>query len=306
MRTLLGTLRRRRIPSAMLLSGDAGIGKKLAAISYAKALNCGEPESGDCCDRCQSCRKIDLGLHPDVTVISPENDEIRIEAVRKIADVLSLKALEGAWKVVVVDDADRMNTSAANAFLKTLEEPPDQSVILLVSSRPDTLPSTIMSRCMPVRFRPLPLAECAEVLRSAIGEGYGEDLLPLAMGRPGLAVSGDLRRERDWFLGLFDQMLRGEMREGWADRAEMRSWIEMCLILVRDLAVHSVTRSAPDLLFGRAYKGAELDTALEAYRSLERVKGLVDVNLNKLITWNYVAAVMKRCVGGEPRRRGER
>jgi hypothetical protein len=134
------------------------------------------------------------------------------------------------------------------------------------------------------------------VLRSALGQSYGDDLLALAMGRPGLAVAGDLRGEKEWFMRLLDQMLGGEMRDGWADRAEMRSWLEMCLILVRDLAVYGVTRSRADLLYGRAHKGAALEDALEAYRCLDRVKSLVDVNLNKLITWNYVAAVIKRCV----------
>lgn len=295
-RILLGTLGTGRIPSAMLLSGDAGIGKRMAAISYGKALNCREPDNGDCCDRCPSCRKIDMAIHPDVTVVSPENDEIRIEAVRRIADLLSLKALEGSRKVVVIDDADRMNTNAANAFLKTLEEPPEQTVIMLVSSRPDTLPGTIASRCMPVRFHPLPLAQCGEVLRSALGERYGDDLPALTMGRPGLALAGDLRAEKEWFLGVLDQMLRGDVRDGWADRAEMRSWLEMCLVLVRDLAVYGVTGSRADVLFGRVYRETDLKAALEAYRSLERIKSLVDMNLNKLITWNCVAAVLKRCV----------
>ncbi|HSB52325.1 MAG TPA: DNA polymerase III subunit delta' [Dissulfurispiraceae bacterium] len=295
-RILLGTVRKDRIPTAFLLSGDSGIGKRLAALNYAKAVNCVQSVQGDCCDRCQSCRKIDAGIHPDVTVIAPENNEIKIEAVRSVIDVLSLKAFEGKRKVVVIEDADAMNPNAANAFLKTLEEPPPGSLILLTSSRPDMLPATIGSRCVQVRFRPLSREECKEILRSTFGEAGGDDVLGLVMGRPGLAASGDVAKKRVWFMRLLDQMLRSESREGWADRTEMRSWLDMCTILLRDLAVYTITQRGADLLLGRAFKSADLATVLETYRQVERVKGLVDVNLNKLITWNYLAASMRRCI----------
>ncbi len=295
-RILLGTVRKDRIPTAFFLSGDAGIGKRLAALNYAKAVNCVQPTLGDCCDRCESCRKIDTGIHPDVTVVVPENNEIRIEAVRSVIDVLSLKAFEGKRKVVVIEDADAMNPNAANAFLKTLEEPPPGSLILLTSSRPDVLPATIRSRCVPVRFHPLSREECRKVLRSTLKETGGEDVLGLVMGRPGLAASGDVAKERAWFMRLLDQMLRAETRDGWADRTEMRSWLDMCTVLLRDLVVHAIMQRSADLLLGRAFKGADLATLLETYRQVERVKGLVDVNLNKLITWNYVAASMRRCI----------
>jgi DNA polymerase-3 subunit delta' len=118
-RILSGTIKRDRVPSSILLSGDSGIGKMLAARSYAKALNCLAPVDFDACDKCSSCRKIDSESHPDITFVLPENDEIKIESVRQAEEVLSLKPYEGKVKVLIVDDADLMNINAANAFLKT-------------------------------------------------------------------------------------------------------------------------------------------------------------------------------------------
>ena len=104
-RILSGTIKRDRVPSSMLLSGDSGIGKMLAARSYAKALNCLSPIDFDACDECSSCRKIESGSHPDITCVLPENDEIKIESVRQAEEVLSLKPYEGRLKVLIMDDA---------------------------------------------------------------------------------------------------------------------------------------------------------------------------------------------------------
>ena len=103
-------------------------------------------------------------MHPDLLVISPEGGQIRIEEIRSINDTLSLKPFEGRWKVVVVDEASTMNPYAANAFLKTLEEPPKDSLIILVSSNPERLPDTIRSRCSRVNFTPLSYEACKKVI----------------------------------------------------------------------------------------------------------------------------------------------
>ena len=93
-RILSGTLKTGHVPSSILLSGDSGIGKRLAALNYAKALNCLEPVDFDACDHCNSCRKIDVESHPDVTTLLPENDEIKIEVIRQAGEMLSLRPYE--------------------------------------------------------------------------------------------------------------------------------------------------------------------------------------------------------------------
>lgn len=181
---LLRTLQRERIPSSYLFSGESGIGKKFTAVNLAKILNCqsreqrakseestpslthqGGGQGIDCCDECSSCKKIDAGVHPDFVFIEPESGQIRIEEIRAIDDTLSLKPFEGRWKIVIVDEAHMMNSYAANAFLKTLEEPPKESLIILISSNPDRLPDTIRSRCSRLNFTPLNNEACEKVIR---------------------------------------------------------------------------------------------------------------------------------------------
>jgi len=108
----------------------------------------------DCCDRCLSCRKIDQENHPDVQWVRPESKSrvITIDQIRELMQTINLKPTEARWKVAVIVAADRLNAQAANAFLKTLEEPPPQSVILLLSTDPDRLIETILSRCLRLNF----------------------------------------------------------------------------------------------------------------------------------------------------------
>ncbi|MFA5354649.1 MAG: DNA polymerase III subunit delta' [Thermodesulfovibrionales bacterium] len=302
-RILLGTLRRERIPSAVLFSGEGGVGKRLTALNYAKAVNCLHPVEGDSCDSCISCRKVDAGAHPDITLIGSEGEEIKIEEVRKIEETLSLSPLEGKKKVVIMDGAEAMNIYAANAFLKTLEEPPPDSLIILVSSDPDSLPDTIRSRCITVRFRSLPTEGCREVVSRLAADEAAGNILPLAMGRPGLILSGELKRMQERFTEILREMQQGG-KDAWEDRQEIGISLEMAFLLVRDLVVLEITGKSAEMLSGyEVTTGKRIPELLEAYDSLRSVSGLLDFNLNKSITWNYVAGIMGSLLSaGAPRR----
>ena len=147
------------ISHSYLFSGPDGIGKKLVANEFAKLINCqtGGSLESDGCD-CSSCSKIDKGIHPDVIYVQFEGvKNIKVEQIREgVEDRLFLKSFEGKCKVVIVDEAERMSNGAQNAFLKTLEEPPPNSVIILITSNPDSLLPTIRSRCQLIRFNALP------------------------------------------------------------------------------------------------------------------------------------------------------
>lgn len=147
------------VSHSYLFCGPDGIGKKLIANEFAKLINCnnqGVIDSRDC--ECNSCAKIDKGIHPDVIYVQFEGiKSIKVEQIREgVEDRLFLKSFEARFKVVIVDEAERMSNGAQNAFLKTLEEPPPNSVIILITSSPDSLLPTIRSRCQLVRFNPLP------------------------------------------------------------------------------------------------------------------------------------------------------
>jgi DNA polymerase-3 subunit delta' len=344
---LLRTIQRGRIPSAYLFAGESGIGKKFTAFNLAKALNCLKPppppftKGGhgeiindrslfDSCDECSSCKKIDSGVHPDLLIISPEGGQIRIDEIRAINDMLSFKPFEGRLKVVIVDDANTMNPFAANAFLKTLEEPPEDSLIILISSNPERLPDTIRSRCSRVNFTPLSYEACKKVIEKVISQGSNPPLSPftkgghggicqkettrkletddsllsivarLSMGRPGLAISADLIEERAWFLRLLQEMLKAE-KEGWTSREEMQRWLELIGVLLRDAAIIKITQNENNLVntdfkdFIEEFSSSmDLKVIIEKYQKLNTLKGYLNFNLNRSLTWNYTGSILRR------------
>lgn len=155
---LLRASREGRVSHAYLFFGPDGIGKKLMAIEFGKVLNClRENSNGGHCD-CNSCKKIEKGIHPDVFLVEQKGvKDIKVDQIREeVEERLFFKPFEGRYKLAIVDNAHRMNPSAQNAFLKTLEEPPPDSVIVLISSQPQALLPTIHSRCQSVEFKPLP------------------------------------------------------------------------------------------------------------------------------------------------------
>jgi DNA polymerase III subunit delta' len=162
-RQLQNALASGHIPHAYLFSGIEGIGKCSTAISLAKALNCGMREA-DFCDDCLSCHKIEKRVHPDFFYIEPDNKVIRIEQVRDLQKKIIYKPMEGRRKVIIIDQAEKLNLHAANCLLKTLEEPPDDTVIILVAHAAMTLLPTIVSRCQRIRFAPLPDAAIIDFL----------------------------------------------------------------------------------------------------------------------------------------------
>jgi DNA polymerase-3 subunit delta' len=143
--TLERQLRKGRLPHALLFAGPAGVGKKTLAIGLAKALNC-LTDDFDFCDGCESCRKINEAAHPDVRLYSPEGQFIKIDQMRGLSREAFFRPFEGRQRVFIIEQADRLKTEAANSILKTVEEPPDTSTIILISEKPNDLLLTIRSR----------------------------------------------------------------------------------------------------------------------------------------------------------------
>lgn len=165
------------LPPSLLFTGQSGVGKHLAALATAQALNCPSAERRtendelgraerrtpkldplpiDACGTCSTCARIAKGVHPDVLLVGPgDSGSIKIEQVRDVIDRSAYRPFEGRRRVVIVDEADALVVPAQNALLKTLEEPPSSSVFMLITSRPDMLLATVRSRCPRLRFRPL-------------------------------------------------------------------------------------------------------------------------------------------------------
>ncbi len=161
------------LPHAYLFYGPDSTGKKRLARELAKALNCTEQGPSDACDRCPSCTKIEQNIHPDFFLLAPSKSTptareaiIKIEAVRDLQSKLGYLPYEGRTKVAIIDSVEKMNLQACNSFLKTLEEPPSSTVLILITARPNQLLPTLVSRCQGIRFHPLPPESIKEILLS--------------------------------------------------------------------------------------------------------------------------------------------
>jgi len=313
---LRSALARGTLHHAYLFGGPEGVGKGTAARLLAQAGNCGraravpaEASAGgtpaelpDPCGECGPCRKVAHGTHPDVIVLAEErvmakagrwepkggrapSKDIVVDQVRDLVDRrLALKRFEGRRRFVIVDPADAMNAQAQNALLKTLEEPPDETTLVLVASRPDLLLPTIRSRCARVAFGPLPGAAIQDRLRA---EGWGEDEARLAValsgGSLGRARALDARallaREQAVAAAAaLDPDDAGSWiafaREQGADREAARETCELLCVWLRDvLAVQAAGEGAPLALSDLASLSRGAAAALEPAEVVRRLEG---------------------------------
>ena len=137
-----------------LFIGPAGVGKTFTALNFAKALNC-KREGIDSCDKCSSCLKIDHLNHPDVQIIKPEKDSLKIEQIRNLKREAAYKLYEGKKRVWIIEEANKFTLEAANSALKIIEEPPPDTIFILISETKREILPTILSRCEIIRFSSL-------------------------------------------------------------------------------------------------------------------------------------------------------
>lgn len=182
-----------RLPHGLLLHGPAGVGKRSVASQFTALVLCASPRDGRACGVCRGCTLLAAGTHPDHHRIGLEEDsrQIRVDAVREVSRKAALTSSEGGYQVFVVDPADRMNVNAANAFLKTLEEPRPGTLLLLVAEAPTQLPITVLSRCQQVAIALPSTADATAWLERATPAATTDErqlALEAAGGSPGVAA----------------------------------------------------------------------------------------------------------------------
>jgi len=189
---------------------------------------------------------VEAGTHPDCQLIAPDGQNIKIEQIRQLERLAALTPHQGPRKIFILDEAERMLPVTANALLKTLEEPPDRTVLVLILSQARALPPTVLSRCQVVRFAPLSEAEAVAVLREhGVDEATARFLARACQGRVGLVLAGDARawrQRRDGALGVLQQISAGDgdvlldaVEAVGRDRSQVQEFIEAVWLWHRDL-----------------------------------------------------------------------
>ena len=311
-----------RVAHAYLFTGPAGVGKRAAALAFAQALNCEQvlssefrvpglkpgtwnPEPGtrdlaphDGCGNCRVCRNIANGRHPDVQVIEPDGATVKIEQIRALEADAVLAPYEAKWKVFILDKAERMTEQAANAILKTLEEPSSGTVFILLTSAVSALLPTIVSRCQTVTFSPLPNGQIeALLIEKGIEPSRARLIASLSQGSIERALSPEvasLSATRDLRLeglgrGLHDgPAALVELAEKLVkDREKLQQQMEILSAWFRDLMVAKASGRKDWLVnddrgeeIARQVEGLPLDVILDGLRAIHAAMDNLTRNAN--------------------------
>ncbi len=301
-----------RIPQALLITGYKGLAKHALALRYTQALLCTDNSSVEACRQCDSCHLFLADTHPDFIRLQPEEEgkSIGIDAVRAIINKLSLKPQYSGYRVVLIQPADKMTISSANAFLKCLEEPPERTVFLLLTETMQTLPATILSRCQKII---LSVPEAKVVLPWLKEQGVTEQvelLLNLAQGSPLLAVEYARDKVMELRSSCFDDWnkvaLLGACPITLADKwhkqslGQLLQWLTLwtedvvkCTFLVEPALLYNKDLTKPlQLLAKRVNRNLLFKFYDLLLKDSYRIKGQLNKQLlfeELLITWSQVA-----------------
>lgn len=321
-----------RVPGSLLFTGEHGIGKKLFALELAKALNCRNRNGVEACDQCSSCKRISRSTfppfgkddddktrlvwseHTDVAMVRPYKQIIRVLPMRELEREANFRPFEGAARVFIVEDADYMNEAASNALLKTLEEPPPASHLVLTTSNPTALLATIRSRCQIIRFAPVVVAEIENFLieQESLPAADAQLLARTAQGSIGRALAADVdtyRGRREMMLSVlraltvsFDraQLLRAaEELAAAKDRQEYEQRLDALETLIRDAWALNLGRPSEtivnrDILTQLQQIAGKLTSGQAAawLSQIEELRGTLEVNINRRVASDALLMTM--------------
>ena len=244
---LMRSVKAGRIAHAFLLSGPHGTGKRTCANYLTQTILCASPQAP--CGQCPACKKVLAGLHPDVHVVGEEEKSISVDTIRALRDQLALRPFEADRHIALIPRADRMTAKAQNALLKTLEEPAGGNVFFLLTDQPGAMLPTIVSRCRRLRFSPVSVEACAEILaEKGVEPGRARLAAACAQGAVGraLEIAGDedylpLREKALSSLKALSGGKAGVARaisflgEGKSAAARAPEWLEILEVVARDL-----------------------------------------------------------------------
>jgi DNA polymerase-3 subunit delta' len=311
--TLRSALAAGRLHHAYLFLGPEGVGKRTVAVAFAKAIHCAEL-TNDFCGDCADCSRIADGNHPDVRVIAPlaGKKEISIQQIRDLQRELSYRSFTGMRKIAIVDPATLMNVSGQNALLKTLEEPPQDSLIILIAANVGGLLPTLRSRCLQLTFAPLARTAVAEFLKSMHGmNGADAELVAaLSLGSIGAALAFNkeelIERRRIW-TGALSSLRAGDYQGAMmaaealaSQRDEMLKFLQWAESWYRDLLIQNVAQGTGDLVnvdlreqIDERAANSDLQRTLHAISQIEGAAARIQRNLNRrMVLEKFLFAVV--------------
>lgn len=260
-----------RVHHAYLFTGLEGVGKYRVAQTFAAIVNCEQRPEGefrDACGQCSSCRKIGQKQHPDVIFVEPVKNRIKIAQIRDVQKASTKAPYEGRFRFVLIDDAHTMTEQAANALLKTLEEPSTRTRLILVTDQPHGLLDTIISRCQVLRFGGLDLDIVVDMLEQLVADsdsfeeppdadlmkvaaGYGEGSVGRSLN---ILESGMLEARRE-FIGQVMQLPRGESvalldlaEELSSSKHELDRRLDVLKLFLRDVMLYQASQNTDRLV----------------------------------------------------------
>jgi DNA polymerase-3 subunit delta' len=333
------TLKSGRLPGALLFVGEEGIGKKLFALEIARALNCRSPRDFEGCGTCASCvriakinypasaesddwKQIIWTDHPDVGLVVAPKRVLLVNQMRQIEREANFRPFEGAARIFLIDEADKLNDSSANALLKVLEEPPRTSHLILITSRPAVLLPTIRSRCQMIRFSPLSAADIeSHLTQNKVADSTTVRLRARAAnGSISRAIAGDITsftRQRKAMLAVLNalvvtndrvQLLRSaeELNEA-QYKEEFEARLDVLETLIRDawmlsLEVKPGQLVNEDLLpeLEKISKQLDAERAAQWILQIEDMREQLVVNINRKVATDALFLAM---TGGPPLKR---
>ncbi|BCA80029.1 DNA polymerase III subunit delta' [Desulfuromonas sp. AOP6] len=286
-----------RLAHAYLFYGAEGIGKRLIALAFVRAVFC---QNGTGCGTCSACRKVDHYNHPDLHILEPDGATIKIEQVRAIQKELSFRPLEAPKKICLIDSAEKLNPAAGNALLKTLEEPRGEALIILLSSQKERVLPTIRSRCQQIPFHALsrPLLQQALQEKLGLNESQGHILAALSEG----SFKKALGKDKDLFLEQRRELLKsltalspGSIialfklaEELSSDKERFQEILELFQAFYRDLLLHKQGMPENELVnidllekIHRVAKRESISTLLAKLEAIAVSRRQADRNVNK-------------------------
>lgn len=302
-KVLKKSFKNKTISHSYLFEGEEGIGKKMVAYAFSKTLLCKE-QGIEPCNKCTSCKKFNSGNHPDFFLIEPDKGLIRKTEVEDLIKEMSTAPFESTRKVFIIDDSHLMNIESKNAILKTLEEPPHYINIILISSNPDSLLPTILSRVQSIKFYPLESKRIGEFLVNKYNKtqeqaNFIAEFTKGAIGKSiKLATDEEFFRKRDEILKIIDALIKGDKTKAFSsmdffneNKEIIEDILDMIIYWFRDLLIYKEIGESSLIINKDKLENLSSQSYMNFGKINDIIKRIEDTKLNIKRNINYQLAI---------------